>query len=63
VDQEADGTEDFSSVNHWPKKQLPRAPKFPGDPDPKDWLPIERAIFRAWAKSLKDYPDKPKKRK
>jgi len=49
--------------DHWPTESLPPAPEFAGDPDPKDWLPLERAIFRAWAKELEKYPDKPKRKK
>jgi hypothetical protein len=50
-------------MNHWPTPDLPPAPEFAGDPDPKDWLPIEWAMFHEWAVSLKDYPDKPKRKK
>ena len=49
--------------DHWPTKELPPAPEFAGDPDPKDWLPLEWAMFHEWALSLRNYPDKPKRKK
>lgn len=56
--QNSDGEPDSESEKGGVNDGLPDAPEFAGDPDPNDWLPIEWAMFRSWAMSLKGYGPK-----